>query len=106
MCRRAWQTRISDRANQSEKDVALGHLGGFRPGGSNGEKFLEMLCPGKCLRRQDLVNIGLICESVTNVRFERDFQRSRILVIKWLSDHFDQIRSVLEILRIRLESDY
>jgi hypothetical protein len=95
--------RNISREQYTEKQRVEILLDGFEFEGSKGEQFLEAICPGKLLTFNDLKIIGLICESICGITFERDFGRSRALVAKWLTDHYDQISPLTEIVKIEAE---
>jgi hypothetical protein len=95
---------ISDRQHNTEREIAAQHLGGFTSQGSNGQKFLEALCPGRSLTLHDLKLIALLGEFLTGIPFHRDFQRSRVLIVKWISDHYVELLPMIGILQIHVES--
>jgi hypothetical protein len=69
--------KTTGRLNCSEKQLVEINLGDFKWERSDGEKFLEAICPGKSLTLQDLKVIGVLCESLTRIKFDRDFSRDQ-----------------------------
>jgi hypothetical protein len=74
-------------------------LGDFTWDGSDGEKFLEAICPGRSLTLRDLTIIGLVCETLSCIKFHRDFRRSRALVVKWLSEHYSELSPLVSFMK-------
>jgi hypothetical protein len=86
--------------HRSEKDVANEHLGDFQVENSRGWCFVEAICPGKPLTLKDLKVIGILCEHLTGIHFERNFQRKRALIYKWFDRHFDEIEPLAQIVHL------
>jgi hypothetical protein len=97
------KTSDSAAVHRSEKDIAREHLGNFQVENSRGWCFVESICPGKILTLKDLKLLGILCEHVTGIHFERDFQRKRALIYKWFDLHFDEIEPLAQIVHVDTE---
>jgi hypothetical protein len=96
----ASDSRISDRAHDSEKEVNRKHLGDFQSKGSLGEHFTEQFRPpGVVWDKPSLIALGILCSDIADVRFPRDYRRTRELVYKWLTDHYDPIQPLAGVIR-------
>jgi hypothetical protein len=103
MSDRRTNRRLS-RNEHTEKQRVDINLAGFQFAGSKAEQFLKELCSGKSLTFGRLKAIGLLYESICGVKFDRDFTRSRPLVCKWLTDHYNEICQLTEILKVETEA--
>jgi hypothetical protein len=95
--------RISDRGHDSEKEVADKHLGDFKAEGSRGQLFLKKLAPQGDITRVNLLWLGHVFSELTGVQFPRDFQRRRVLVIKWFNDNIEVFEPLQQITWLDLQ---
>jgi hypothetical protein len=95
---------VASTSHRSEKDVARDHLGDFQVDHSRGLDLVEMMCPGTPLVLDSLKKLGFLCESLTGIRFERDFQRQRALIYKWFNDHYEELLPFVQVLHFDTES--
>jgi hypothetical protein len=78
-------------------------LGDFVYKGSRGDAFIQALCPGKELCLGSLKAIGMICQNVTGIKFDRDYQRQKALMYLWFTNHYDSISFLTQVLTIDTE---
>jgi hypothetical protein len=81
-------TRLS-RELHSEKEVADAHMGDFIVEKSRGWHLVRTIAKTEDLPFLELLRIAQILSIISNIRFPRDMQRRRGLIIKWIDDNIE-----------------
>lgn len=98
----AKRKKISNRREDSEREVTRKHLGDFKSKGSLGESLVQQISPEIPVdwTKHALTALGLTFSNTTGEPFHRDFMRGRELIYKWLTDNYDKFRPLVPMIRI------
>jgi len=92
--------RISDRRHNSEREVAIQHLGNFDAENSRAWQFLVKLADGHELVKKHLVDVAKIFATISGIQLPRDYTRRSDLVVKWFDVNLARLEPLAAIIKL------
>lgn len=87
------------RNGKGEKERADELLGDFVANGSLGEKAIEEITGHTEVTLEFLAFVARILSIMTGCKIERDYWRRKALILKWMTEHYEEIEPLLPYIR-------
>jgi hypothetical protein len=92
--------RISDRRHNSEREVAIQHLGTFDAENSRAWGFLVKLANGHELVKKHLIDVAKIFATISGIQLPRDYTRRLDLIVKWFDVNLADLEPLSTIIKL------